>query len=76
MSQSPKYRNGIRTRFVPVPTLGTGTGQFSKLSMGTERRLVDIRNGVRERKREQENFQKQVRERIFQRKWYVMKKFP
>ena len=27
----------------------TGTGQFSKLSTGTERRRVDFRNGVRER---------------------------
>ena len=53
LGQSPKYGNGIRTRSVPVPTLGTGTetgtGQFSKLSTGTERRRVDFRNGVRER---------------------------
>ena len=53
LRQSPKYGNRIRTRYVTVPTLGTGTetgtGQFSKLSTGTERRRVDFRNCVRER---------------------------
>ena len=40
----------------------TGTGQFSKLSTGTKRRRVDFGIGVRERKRERVNFEKQVRE--------------
>ena len=72
-SLSPKYGNGIHSRSVSVPTLGTGTekgtGQFSKLSTGTERRWLDFRNSVRERKQEPVKFQKQVQTRIFRHEW-------